>query len=300
MSGRASRRQWLPIVAVAVILLLACPAFLFRHTADPQETPSQEFSLAEVPAFAGEPYVAVNGNVPYFTEDAYTERSFERYAELDALGRCGEAFACVGQDLMPTEERGNIGSVKPSGWQTAKYDFVDGQYLYNRCHLIGYQLSGENANVRNLITGTRYLNVAGMLPFENLVADYVHETGNHVLYRVTPIFEGDNLVATGVLMEGYSVEDRGEGVLFAVFCYNEQPGVSICHADGTSVRSAAATATPRPGEVRRYVLNTNTKKFHLPDCVSVTEGSSANREEFTGSREELLARGYAPCGRCKP
>jgi DNA-entry nuclease len=176
----------------------------------------------------------VNDNVPFFTEGEMTEESFEDYSELDELGRCGTAYANVGQDIMPTEKRGSIGSVKPTGWHTVKYDIVDGKYLYNRCHLIGYQLTGENANERNLITGTRYLNVEGMLPFENLVDDYVDETNNHVLYRVTPVFVDDELVARGVLMEGYSVEDDGEGVCYCVYVFNVQPGVTIDYATGES------------------------------------------------------------------
>ena len=191
-------------------------------------------SVEEIPEFSGEPYVAVNGNVPFFMPEEITDESYEYYSELDELGRCGVTMACIGIDIMPTEERGEIGSVKPTGWQSVKYDIVDGKYLYNRCHLIGFQLAGENANKRNLITGTRYLNIEGMLPFENLVADYVQETKNHVLYRVTPIFEEDNLVAHGVLMEGYSVEDEGEGVCFCVYAYNAQPGIIIDYQTGDS------------------------------------------------------------------
>ena len=188
--------------------------------------------LAAIPAYSGEPYAIVNGNIPYFTASDLTSESFEYYSDLDNLGRCSTAYASVGTDLMPTEKRGSISKVKPSGWQISKYDFVDGKYLYNRCHLIGYQLTAENANEKNLITGTRYLNVDGMLPFENLVADYVKETDNHVLYRVTPVFEGDNLVASGVLMEAESVEDEGDGVEYCVYVYNVQPGVMINYATG--------------------------------------------------------------------
>ena len=191
-------------------------------------------SVEEIPPFSGEAYVSVNGNVPFFVEEEYTTESYEFYSELDELGRCGVTMACIGTDLMPTEDRGSIGSVKPTGWHSVKYDIVDGKYLYNRCHLIGFQLAGENANKKNLITGTRYLNIEGMLPFEDMVADYVKETENHVLFRVTPIFEGDNLVATGVLMEGYSVEDEGEGITFCVFAYNAQPGIVIDYATGDS------------------------------------------------------------------
>ena len=188
--------------------------------------------LAAIPAYSGEPYAVVNGNIPYFTESDLTTESFEYYSDLDAMGRCGTAYSSIGTDLMPSEKRGSISKVKPTGWQISKYDFVDGKYLYNRCHLIGYQLTAENANEKNLITGTRYLNVEGMLPFENLVADYVKETENHVLYRVTPVFEGDNLVASGVLMEAESVEDAGDGVEYCVYVYNVQPGVEIDYATG--------------------------------------------------------------------
>ena len=191
-------------------------------------------SIEEIPEFSGDPYVAVNGNVPFFLPEEITDESFEYYAELDDLGRCGVTMACIGVDIMPTEDRGEIGSVKPTGWQSVKYDCVDGKYLYNRCHLIGFQLAGENANKRNLITGTRYLNIEGMLPFENLVADYVQETENHVLYRVTPLFDGEDLVAHGVLMEGWSVEDEGEGVCFCVYAYNVQPGIVIDYQTGNS------------------------------------------------------------------
>lgn len=191
-------------------------------------------SLEEIPAFSGAPYVAVNENVPFFMPEEITDESYEYYSELDELGRCGVTMACIGIDIMPTEERGEIGSVKPTGWQSVKYDIVDGKYLYNRCHLIGFQLAGENANKRNLITGTRYLNIEGMLPFENLVADYVQETKNHVLYRVTPLFDGNDLVAHGVLMEGWSVEDEGEGVCFCVYAYNAQPGILIDYKTGDS------------------------------------------------------------------
>ena len=191
-------------------------------------------SIEEIPEFSDAAYIAVNGNVPFFMPEEITDESYEYYSELDELGRCGVTMACIGVDIMPTEDRGEIGSVKPTGWQSVKYDIVEGKYLYNRCHLIGFQLAGENANKKNLITGTRYLNIEGMLPFENLVADYVQETENHVLYRVTPLFDGDNLVAHGVLMEGYSVEDEGEGVCFCVYAYNAQPGIEIDYATGNS------------------------------------------------------------------
>lgn len=191
-------------------------------------------TLEEVPEYEEEPYVVINDNEPYFEEDDYTTEPFEYYSELDDLGRCQVTYANICEETMPTEERQQIGSVKPTGWQTIKYDNVDGKYLYNRCHLIGFQLAGENANEKNLITGTRYLNVQGMLPFENMVHDYVKETDHHVLYRVTPIFEGDNLIASGVLIEAYSVEDEGEGICFNVYCYNVQPDIEIDYATGES------------------------------------------------------------------
>ncbi len=220
------------------IIVVAAAVYMY-FTSDTPDTgtvadTSSSFSQDDIPPYSGEPYVAVNDNVPFFTDGEITDESFEYYSPLDILGRCGAAVACVGRDLMPTGERGNISAVKPSGWQSVRYDFVDGESLYNRCHLLGYQLTGENANEQNLITGTRYMNVDGMLPFENMVADYVKETNNHVMYRVTPIFDGTELVARGVLMEAYSVEDGGDGVEFCVYCYNVQPGVTIDYATGDS------------------------------------------------------------------
>ena len=267
----------------------------------------------------GSPYIDINGNEPYFSEDEYTTSSFEYYADLDELGRCGTAYACVGKDIMPTEERGSIGQVKPSGWHTVKYDCVDGKYLYNRCHLIGYQLTGENANEKNLITGTRYLNVDGMLPFENMVADYVKETDNHALYRVTPIFKDDELVARGVLIEAKSVEDKGEGITFCVYCYNVQPDISIDYKNGESEYIAPAVDVKEESKEEEshfeqseqssksentdshtYILNTNTKKFHYSDCSSAKKIKDSNREEFTGSRDDVINRGYEPCKNCNP
>ena len=292
------------------------------------------FNAADVPAYSGEPYTAVNNNEPYFTSDNLTTEAFENYSELDALGRCGVAYANVCLETMPTEKRGSISEVKPTGWHSVKYDNVDGKSLYNRCHLIGYQLTAENANQQNLITGTRYLNVDGMLPFENMVADYVKETDNHVLYRVTPIFTGDNLVADGVLMEGYSVEDEGDGICFCVYAYNVQPGITIYYATGDSWLSSekgnsdsssggnsavsqsaadksgtqqAAVQTESVKETSapvstgtEYILNTNTKKFHYPSCSSVKQMKASNKKEYTGSRDDLIAQGYDPCKKCNP
>ncbi len=254
--------------------------------------------IEDIPAYDGQPYVTLNGNEPEFSREEMQPVSYEEYSPLDALGRCGQAEACIGQDLMPTKKRESISQVKPTGWHSVTYDFVEGGSLYNRCHLIGYQLTAENANERNLITGTRYMNVEGMLPFENLVADYIKETDHHVLYRVQPLFDGENLVAAGVQMEAWSVEDDGEGVCYNVFVYNVQPGISIDYRTGES--AAAAIDTKETAEIEAYVLNTNSRKFHKSSCASAQDIKAGNREEYTGSRETLLQQGYAPCGRCKP
>jgi len=268
-----------------------------KDTGSPEQS---SFDLSQVPAYSGEPYVVVNNNNPFFKDSDLTTEAFEKYSDLDSLGRCGAAYANVCQEIMPTEKRGAIGMVKPTGWHTVKYDWVDGKYLYNRCHLIGYQLSGENANEKNLITGTRYLNVDGMLPFENLVADYVHETDHHVLYRVTPVFENSNLVASGVLMEAQSVED--DDVLFCVYCYNVQPKVTIDYATGESHASEDTNIqeTSQSTGEQTYIVNENTKKFHLPSCSSVKDMNSGNKREFTGDRQELLDEGYSACKTCHP
>ena len=276
-------------------LLLVCCLFLSGCSG----TSESMVSLDAVPAYSGDPYVVINGNMPFFEESELTTTSYEEYGELDYLNRCGQVSACVGVDLMPTEERGSIGHVKPSGWQTAKYDCVDGKYLYNRCHLIGFQLTGENATPENLITGTRYLNVDGMLPFENMVADYVQETENHVMYRVTPVFDGEDLVAQGVLMEAWSVEDDGDGICFNVFCYNVQPGVAIDYATGESWPDGEKAPTASESTTM-YVVNLSSEKFHEATCGSAEKLADDNRLEYFGSREDLIAQGYEPCGSCKP
>lgn len=263
------------------------------------------YTLDALPEYSGEAAVVLNENIPSFPEEDKTSAAFESYSPLDALGRCGVAYANVGLETMPTGEREAIGMIRPSGWQIAKYDFVDGKYLYNRCHLLGYQLTGENANDRNLVTGTRYLNVQGMLPYENQIADYVKETGNHVLYRVTPIFNGLDLVCSGVEMEGWSVEDEGRGVCFHVYAYNVQPGVVIDYAtgenwlEGEAPTEASAENSPAAGE-ENYVLNVNSHRFHRPDCSGVASISHNNRRDYTGARDALIEQGYAPCGSCKP
>lgn len=293
-------------------------------------------SSSSVPAYAGKAYVIVNNNIPTFSaSDKKNTSAFERYSNLDNLGRCGVAYANVCQEIMPTEPRGEIGMIKPSGWKTIRYDdIIADRYLYNRCHLIGYQLTAENANEKNLITGTRYMNVSGMLPFENMVADYVKETGNHVLYRSTPVFKGNELVARGVQIEAYSVEDDGDGICFNVYCFNIQPGIVINYADGSSqegdpakaatttkVTTKKATTTPvratttkkattttkktttkaqTPTPNCNYIANVNSYKFHRPNCGSVKNMKESNKLYFTGSRDELIAKGYSPCKNCKP
>lgn len=265
--------------------------------------------------YSGKLYAVVNGGIPSFSQTGAA--SWERYGELDRLGRCTAAEACIGRDIMPTLTRGPIGQIKPTGWHTAKYDFVDGKYLYNRCHLIGFQLTGENANERNLITGTRYLNTKGMLPFENMVADYIKDTGNHVMYRCTPVFAGNELVARGVHLEAYSVEDKGDGICFNVFIFNVQPGVKIDYLTGESSLEDESTTTPTPkpsvtpkptpkpspsstAQAQSYVLNTKTHVFHYASCRHVSSIKDANRKNFTGSRDALISDGFKPCGSCHP
>ncbi|UWO27016.1 DNA/RNA non-specific endonuclease [Marvinbryantia formatexigens DSM 14469] len=247
-------------------------------------------SLEEIPDYSGEPYIVLNNNKPDFSESDLTETPFETYSELDGLGRCGAAYANICEEIMPTEERESIGQVKPSGWHTVKYDNVDGKYLYNRCHLIGYQLAGENANEKNLITGTRYMNVEGMLPFENMVADYVKETRNHVLYRVTPVFEEENLVASGVQMEAMSVEDQGEGILFHVYVYNVQPGIAIDYATGeSSLAGEVHMQTEAQGEIRG---NSRSKIYHCPGQAAYDEMEDSKYLVIFQSEQEAIEAGY--------
>lgn len=287
------------IVLITVLLsatLAACSKPQVQEKLDKGiEQPKTEFLT--LPEYTDEAYTVLNNNEPEFAEEDMTTESYEFYSELDSDGRCGVVYANLGLDLMPTEDRQSIGQVKPSGWQTVKYDNIDGKYLYNRCHLIGFQLAGENANEKNLITGTRYMNTEGMLPFENMVADYIKETGNHVLYRVTPFFEGNNLVASGVQMEAKSVEDDGDGICFNVYVYNIQPGIVIDYATG---ESQASETNKSDSEVVFYILNKNNKKFHYEDCSSVTQMKEENKQEYTGTRADLVKQGYEPCGNCTP
>ncbi len=270
-------------------------------------------SVEGIPDYSGSPYTVLNDNKPEFSDSDLTATAYESYSELDELGRCGVTIACVGVEIMPTEKRESISSVKPTGWVNNKYDadLVDGEYIYNRCHLIGFQLTGENANKQNLITGTRYMNVEGMLPFEDMVADYVKETKNHVLYRVTPIFVGNNLLASGVKLEAFSVEDSGDGVCFCVFVYNVQPGITINYANGdnwlndnervpVTTENSMDSAQIGGGSGTTYVINTKSKKIHLPTCSAVEDILEENRDEYIGSKKYLLDHGYMICGICKP
>lgn len=282
------------------------------HSAEEKGSDSESYvTVDDVPAYSGEPYVEVNDNQPEFTEEELTTVSYEDYSELDELGRCQSAEACIGQDLMPTETRESISSVKPTGWKNKSYDTVDGGYVYNRCHLIGFQLTGENANEENLITGTRYMNVEGMLPFEDEVAAYIKETDNHVMYRVTPVFEGDDLIASGVQMQAESVEDDGAGISFNVYVYNVQPYVVIDYRTGENWEgdeiaepegkwADGTEAEPSDTKEQMYILNKNTKKFHKPECSGAKKIKAKNKGEYAGSRQTLIDEGYEPCGNCNP
>lgn len=271
--------------------------------------PTTNFSLSSIPAYSGKPYVVINDNKPFFPNNL-SNKPFESYSNLDQLGRCGVATACITKALMPTTKRGSIADVKPSGWQTVRYEAVgkgSAGYLYNRCHLIGYQLTGENANVKNLITGTRYLNIEGMLPFENMVTDYIKETNQPVYYRVTPIFDGNNLVASGVLMEAKSLADNGASILFNVFCYNVQPGVNINYADGTSNASSQSNSTSQQSTQKAqstpvaatYIGNKNTMKFHRDNCRMVARMNQSNKVTFN-NRDSAISQGYNPYKICNP
>ncbi len=291
-------------IVVFVVLSLLSPMLLGEEETPEETTGASETAvqnLDTIPEYSGDPYVVIGDGQPDFTDVDLTYEPFETFAELDSLGRCGVTYANVCVELMPTEERGDISSVYPSGWDNNPYDFVDGRYVYNRCHLIGFQLTGENANKLNLIAGTRYMNVQGMLPFENMVADHVKEEEHHVLYRVTPIFDGDNLVASGVQMEALCVEcheteDEDDDFQFNVYCYNVQPGVEIDYATGANWESQKEY----DGEENDYILNTSSKKFHSADCSNGQSMTGSNRSDVTCTREELIDKGYVPAGCCNP
>ena len=300
-------------IAKKLLALLMCCVFLTGCDIIPVQNPINQSSylLDEIPEFSGEPYVVINNNQPDFDTSSLDTIAFEEYSDLDSLGRCGVATANIGKEIMPTEKRGNISNVKPSGWINKEYDkeLVDGRYIYNRCHLIGYQLTGENDNEKNLITGTRYMNVEGMLPFENMVADYIDETDNHVMYRITPIYDGDNLVASGVQMEAYSVEDNGEGICFNVYVYNNQPEITIDYATGDNWLSTETPANYDTSQdsldntsnnTAEYILNTSSKKIHKPTCGGLANTKPENKKSYTGDIQSLLDQGYTKCKNCNP
>ena len=302
---KSEKRRMLLGIILAAVLMGGCTGLQETVPQEDEKNSGYEQELqntgedivlpdgTEIEGYSGVPYAAIGDNVPDFLPEDMTQQSFERYSKLDGLGRCGTAYANVGEDIMPKEERGNIGQVKPSGWQTVKYDIVDGKYLYNRCHLIGYQLTGENANVENLITGTRYLNVEGMLPFENMVADYVKETHAHVLYRVTPVFEENELVARGVRMEGWSVEDQGEGICFDVFAYNVQPGIEIDYATGESTLSAVGK-WEEEGQTEKLEIRGNKKSkiYHCPGQADYDTMEDSPNLVLFYSEKEAQEAGY--------
>lgn len=303
---------------------------------------SAQATIADIPAYTGALCIDINHGEPGFTAQDEARGTFMQFSELDFEGRCGTAFARIGPDTISNEKRGDISQVHPSGWVQRKYSFADDGMLYNRSHLIAHQLCGENANEKNLITGTRTFNAVGMLYYEELVGDYVRSTGNHVLYRVTPLFAANDLVARGVQMEAKSVEDNGEAVQFNVFVYNVEPGVAIDYVTGESwessetpqvtskgsatITTAAAARADKAAagsangskadggsgngnnsssdqgtsEQQDYILNVKNKKFHKPDCSAASDISSANKQDFTGTRDQLIAKGYSPCGICKP
>lgn len=253
----------------------------------------ESVSSSQIPDYDGEMTIILDNNEPDFDQDDLTEKSYESYSELDEEGRCQAAEACVGKDIMPTEERSAIGMVKPTGWHTVKYDNVDGKYLYNRCHLIAFQLTGENANRKNLITGTRSFNVDGMLPYEEMVGDYVRETGNHVLYRVTPVFEGDDLVAKGVQMEAMSVEDEGEDIEFNVFVYNVQDGIEIDYETGESRLSSEKEDTTKASSEEQEIRgNRRSKVYHCPGQRDYEKMADSKNLVIFHSEKEAQAAGY--------
>ena len=288
-------------------------------TSNTTTTDSSNITINNIPEYSGDDYIILNNNIPNFSESDLTTTSFEEYAPLDDLGRCGVAYSNIGTDIMPTEKRESISSVKPSGWHSVKYDIVEGKYLYNRSHLIGYQLTAENANDRNLITGTRYFNATLMLPYENMVADYIKETNNHVLYRVTPVFEGNNLVATGVQMEAKSVEDNGEGIEFNVFVYNVQPGITIDYATGdsalsgeeitntssssnsnnTSNNSSNTTSSNNTTSTEEIIIRGNSKSkiYHCPGQRDYENMADSDYLVNFNSEEEAISAGYRKASR---
>ena len=293
------------LILAAALLLCSCKKADISQVTSPGQseagiTVNKAVGLEaeDIPDYSGKPYIVINKNTPDFKQSELKAKPYEHYAELDRYGRCRESVACIGKELMPKDERETISEVKPTGWHSIRFSFIDGESLYNRCHLIGFQLTGENANEKNLITGTRYLNIEGMLPFENMTAEYIRETGNHVLYRVTPIYSGTELVARGVQMEAYSVEDVGRGLCFNVFCYNVQPNVKIDYKTGEAEATVKETTTKKIEAA--YVINKKSGKIHRPDCSGVKTMSDKNKLFSNESVDELIAEGYTPCGECRP
>ena len=293
------------LILAAALLLCSCKKADISQVTSPGQseagiTVNKAVGLEaeDIPDYSGKPYIVINNNAPDFKQSELKAKPYEHYAELDRYGRCRESVACIGKELMPKDERETISEVKPTGWHSIRFSFIDGESLYNRCHLIGFQLTGENANEKNLITGTRYLNIEGMLPFENMTAEYIRETGNHVLYRVTPIYSATELVARGVQMEAYSVEDVGRGLCFNVFCYNVQPNVKIDYKTGEAEATVKETTTKKIEAA--YVINKKSGKIHRPDCSGVKTMSDKNKLFSNESVDELIAEGYTPCGECRP
>ncbi|MCR5207052.1 MAG: DNA/RNA non-specific endonuclease [Eubacterium sp.] len=280
-------------VSLILIVFTLCACKLTLPKGEPLQTDS-------IPEYSGSAFVEVNGNIPDFKKEEITVKAYENYSEPDRLGRCRSCQACIGPELMPDDERGNISEIKPTGWHSYHYDYIDGGSLYNRCHLIAYMLTDEDANANNLITGTRYLNTEGMLPFEIKTADYINQTGNHVLYRATPIFKGSELVARGVQLEGYSVEDGGKGICFNVYCYNVQPNFEIDYQTGEAKELKKEKAKVTEKADTKYIINKSSGKFHRPGCDGVKNMSDKNRLETDKSRDKLITEGYVPCGECKP
>ena len=293
------------LILAAALLLCSCKKADISQVTSPGQSEAGitlnkavGLEAEDIPDYSGKAYIVINNNAPDFKQSELKAKPYEHYAELDRYGRCRESVACIGKELMPKDERETISEVKPTGWHSIRFSFIDGESLYNRCHLIGFQLTGENANEKNLITGTRYLNIEGMLPFENMTAEYIRETGNHVLYRVTPIYSGTELVARGVQMEAYSVEDVGRGLCFNVFCYNVQPNVKIDYKTGEAEATVKETTTEKIEAA--YVINKKSGKIHRPDCSGVKTMSDKNKLFSNESVDELIAEGYTPCGECRP
>lgn len=308
MKHKRHLTKWILPVLLCISLLSGCQPLASNQTTDTETTSQttqasdiQEDILSDIPAYTDTPIHICNNNDPTFTQQEITDDAYESYSDLDDLGRVGTATACLGPETLPTEDREDISSITPTGWINHSYNTVDGGYLYNRCHMIGFQLSGENANEENLFTGTRYMNVDGMLPYENQTKEYIDETDNHVMYRVTPDFENDNLVCDGVLMEAYSVEDNGSGLSFCIYVYNVQPGITIDYTTGENYTSnTTQTSDTTDTKNTTYMLNTNSKIIHIPSCNSVAKMADHNKKEYTGSYEALIKEGYHPCQNCNP